>query len=133
MDHESALVTAEVKLAIGSAKSVASFSGRWANQMGSTMDLSVAGTDVIGTYTSLNSSGGGPITGSLKGVTAGDLISFTVLWPGGSITAWVGQMVDEATAPRIKTLWHLVTEVEDAHEPTKLWMSVLAGADEFHR
>lgn len=111
----------------------ATWLGRWKNQMGSTMDLAVTHSDLTGTYTSSTSGGGGPVTGTLKGFVAGDLISFLVLWPGGSMTAWTGQLVDDVAAPRIKTLWHLVTDVPEGDEPTKLWTSTFAGADEFTR
>jgi len=134
MQHERA-----VRLAISSKNKTgpkegnATWLGRWKNQMGSEMDLKVSGNDVTGTYTSASSAGGGPITGTLKGYVAGDLISFIVLWPGGSMTAWTGQLVDDEDVPRIKTLWHLVTDIPDAQEPTRLWTSTFAGADEFTR
>ena len=111
----------------------ANFAGQWRNQYASTMMLSVSGNTISGDYTSAVSGGGGPITGSLRGFVAGDLISFTVLWPNGSMTAWVGQIINDATDPRIKTLWHLVMDTSDANEPTDLWGTVLAGADEFMR
>lgn len=130
MLHEKALALAE-----SAANSTASpdFSGLWRNQMRSTVDLNVNGNDVSGVYTSASSSGGGPIAGSLKGFVAGDLISFLVLWPGGSQTAWVGQMIGTDAQPVIRTLWHLVTNVPDPNEPTELWTSTYAGADEFTR
>jgi hypothetical protein len=109
------------------------FSGLWKNQMGSTMNLSVSGTDIDGLYTSASSAGGPPIAGTLKGFVAGDLISFLVLWPGGSQTAWVGQMTGSEAQPVIRTLWHLVTNVPDPDEPKELWTSTYAGADEFTR
>ena len=133
MLHEAALQQSE-NTPFSGAKS--DFSGKWINQIESTMTLTVNGSDVTGEYeskTSISGAGGGKIKGILKGYVAGDLISFTVLWPRGSITAWVGQMVDEKTTPRIKTLWHLVTEVPDAKEPDYLWTSTFTGADEFTR
>ncbi|OGB23826.1 MAG: hypothetical protein A3I66_20750 [Burkholderiales bacterium RIFCSPLOWO2_02_FULL_57_36] len=113
----------------------AAWLGRWTNQIGSTMDLEINGSDVSGLYTSSTSGigHGGEIKGQLKGYVADDLISFTVLWPGGSITAWTGQLVGDDVAPTIKTLWHLVTDIPDADEPTRLWTSTLAGADDFKR
>jgi hypothetical protein len=56
------------------------FSGRWTNELKSTMDLVVTGTKISGKYVSAVSSDGGPtppfdITGSV----ADDLISFTVI------------------------------------------------------
>ena len=132
MNHETVLQFAIEKGAAGPA-APPNFSGHWINQMQSTMELAVAGSNVTGIYTSSSSGGGGPVAGVLKGNVSGDMISFLVLWPGGSMTAWVGQLVDEQTAPRIKTLWHLVTNIDDPAEPDKLWMSTFAGADEFHR
>lgn len=49
------------------------------------------------------------------------------------MTAWTGQLVDDQVAPCIKTLWHLVTNVPDPDESTQLWLSTLAGADNFTR
>ncbi|MBR2689346.1 MAG: hypothetical protein IKE42_15975 [Aquamicrobium sp.] len=109
------------------------FSGRWVNQIQSSMDLTIAGDEVTGSYTSASSSGGGPVSGPIRGYVAGDRISFVVLWPKGSMTAWVGQMVDDDTSPKIKTLWHLVSDIPEADEPQRLWLSTFAGADEFHR
>jgi hypothetical protein len=42
-------------------------------------------------------------------------------------------MVGEEANPVIRTLWHLVTEVPNEDEPTELWTSTFAGADEFTR
>jgi hypothetical protein len=131
MRHENALRLAE---AIPNSTSNPDFSGLWRNQMQSTMDLTVNANDVSGVYTSASSAAhGGPIAGTLNGYAAGDLISFLVLWPGGSQTAWVGQMVGDESHPAIRTLWHLVTNVPDAEEPNELWTSTYAGADEFTR
>lgn len=134
MSHEKALQHGEGTPF--SAVGATDFSGHWVNQMQSTMELTITGSDVVGRYKSKTSAvdpAGGSIEGTRKGYVAGDLISFTVLWPHGSITAWVGQIVDDKTAPRIRTLWHLVTEIPDADEPTQLWKSTFAGADEFTR
>jgi hypothetical protein len=134
MQHEKALQMAVAAGAKAGDKSC-DFSGHWENQYDppSSMALVVDGSSVTGRYKSRSSVGGGELCGELKGYVAGDLISFLVLWPRGSMTAWVGQMVDDDTAPRIKTLWHLVMEIPDEKEPTILWQSILTGADEFHR
>lgn len=132
MLHEQALLTAEITPF--SNKPPSDFSGHWENQLGSTMELTVSGSGVTGTYTSVSSATGdkgGPITGPVKGYTAGDRIAFMVLWPKGSMTAWTGQLVDVDGELRLKTLWHLVTEIPDASEPKFLWMSTFAGADDF--
>jgi len=131
MKHEYALGTAELSPAIAASPD---FSGRWRNQMGSFMDLVVADDIVSGTYNSANSAGGPPVTGAIKGSVIDDLITFSVTWQrSGSITAWTGQLVQDGAAPKIRTLWHLVTNIPDGDEPTKLWMSTYAGADEFLR
>lgn len=131
MQHERAVEIAE---ASANSPTSASFEGRWRNQIGSTMELHVADSDVIGSYTSVTSGqgAGGQITGQLKGWTAGDLIAFSVLWPGGSITSWTGQLVNEG-GQKIRTLWQLVTDIPDVKESDRLWQSTLAGADEFTR
>ncbi|MEM7397812.1 MAG: avidin/streptavidin family protein [Pseudomonadota bacterium] len=131
MLHEKALVAAAAMSSSGGPQ--LDFSGRWTNQIGSIMDLAVSGSEVTGRYTSKTSGAGGPTTGPLKGYVAGDLVSFLVLWPSGSMTAWVGQLVDDQTNPTIKTLWNLVTDVSDEDEADRLWTSVFTGADEFTR
>ena len=109
------------------------FGGRWVNQLSSTMQLTVAGTRVSGTYQSAVSGGQGPITGDLLGFINGDLIAFVVHWPTAAITAWVGQHVVEDGQEAIQTLWQMTTNVPDPNEPSGLWQSVLAGADRFRR
>ena len=136
MKHEALL-----KIALANANSpgpttgAGAWQGVWKNQMGSTMDIMLNGTKLSGSYVSKTSAiGGGSVkSDDLTGFVAGDLIAITVLWPGGSMTSWVGQMVNDVAAPTLKTLWHLVTNVPDADEPTKLWQSTFAGADDFTR
>ncbi|MDB5691940.1 MAG: avidin family protein [Alphaproteobacteria bacterium] len=131
MLHEQALHTAA--LTPGAAPQP-DFSGRWRNQMASFMDLSVNGSNVTGTYNSAASATGGSVQGAVIGVTVGDLIALTVLWTqSGSITSWTGQLIDDSSAPKLRTLWHLVTNVPDDQEPGEFWMSTWAGADEFVR
>lgn len=134
MLHEKALNIGLAASGAVAAKNPPNFSGHWTNQMLSTMDLTVMGNAVTGSYTSTSSGNGPPITSDdLKGFIAGDMISLLVLWPGGSMTAWVGQLVNESTAPTLRTLWHLITDIPDADEDEALWKSTLAGADEFTR
>ena len=108
------------------------FGGRWTNELGSYMDLTIKGTAVTGTYVSAVSSGGGPISMPISGTTVGDLISFTVNW-GSAITAWVGHGVLSNEQPQILTLWHLVLAIDDETNPEEEWKTVMAGADEFRR
>jgi hypothetical protein len=70
----------------------------------------------------------------LLGFASDDLISFTVNFGKyGSLTSWVGQLAGTGATETIKTLWHLARNVADTDEPTKLWGSILAGADDFTR
>jgi hypothetical protein len=131
MQHENAIgLGLKAKLHI---PSPVNFSGDWKNQYGSRMTLVLNGNTISGDYWSAVSGGGSPVSGPIRGFVAGDLISFAVLWPNGSMTTWVGQMVDDASDPRLKTLWHLVMNVEDDNEATEIWASIFAGADEFIR
>ena len=104
--------------------------------MGSVMQIVVEDVrNIRGTYTSVTKDAQGNTTkveGQLKGFFAGDLISFLVLWQGGSMTAWTGQLTGEGEDnPVLKTLWNLVTEVPNPQDQNFLWLSTLTGADEF--
>lgn len=112
---------------------VANFEGRWRNQLHSTVDFTVRGSEVTGTYVSSVSSGGSSVTGSVAGFVNDDLIAFSVLWPTAAITAWVGQMTVDGGVETIKTLWQMTTNVADNDEPTGLWASIYAGSDTFIR
>jgi Avidin family len=94
----------------------------------------MSGQKITGRYRSPVSSGGGTVDGDLVGWADGDLISFVVNWTSpASLTAWTGQLVAEGGRDVIKTLWLLVQNVPDASEPSGLWQSTLAGADQFWR
>jgi hypothetical protein len=99
------------------------------------MDLVVAGNSVSGTYTSIVSSTGLPVTGPVIGYVSDDIIAFSVLWAGTvpSITSWVGQIVVKGGIEQLDTLWHLVVDVPDAQDPNSIWTTIHAGADNFHR
>jgi hypothetical protein len=118
----------------------ADFSGKWKNEYGSVMELQISGSDVRGTYTSLVSDTGAPISGSIIGYQAGSVISFTVLWPSNParITAWVGQLVTDERShanegERLETLWQMIVNVADAQNPESLWTTIHAGSDHFRR
>lgn len=129
MKHESALL----RTAQAAAAAPANFAGKWRNELKSEVEFSIQGSDVTGKYKSTVSGGGAPIEGMIAGHVNGDLIAFTVLWPTAAITAWVGQLTSENGVDTIKTLWQMTKNVEDANEPTGLWASINAGADEFTR
>ncbi len=112
-----------------------SFDGRWKNDVGSTMELHL-GPDgsVKGTY-STNVGAAKPWERfELVGFAAGDLIAFVANFGKyDSLTAWVGQHTVADGRERIRTLWHLAKNVPDSEEPTRLWSSILAGANDFER
>ena len=128
MKHEKA-----VALGMAPAPAAFDFAGHWKNELNSTMELTVVGDVVTGTYTSAVSGTGQQIVGPITGFASGRIISFVVNWPNASITAWVGHAVTEAGADIIETLWHLATVMPKPADPDELWESVLAGADRFHR
>jgi len=109
------------------------FKGKWTNQYGSYADFVFTGSSVSGSYTTVVSGTGQPLTGPISGYIADDIIAFSVLWPvkPECITSWVGQFVDVNGTLTLKTLWQIVNNLPDASEPTGLWTSILAGADEF--
>jgi len=111
------------------------FSGHWVNELHSSMDLTIHGTSVSGRYTSAVSGEGGTVSGPITGYLAGDVIAFSVLWPGTtpSITSWVGQLVTENGAQTLDTLWHLILSVPDAQDPNSIWTTIHSGADSFKR
>ena len=75
------------------------------------------------------------VSGPIIGYVAGDVIAFSVLWPGTtpSITSWVGQLVTENGEQTLDTLWHLVVSVSDAQDPSSIWTTIHSGADSFKR
>lgn len=106
------------------------FTGKWVNELNSTVTIFQTDTVLKGSYDSAVSAGGQSTHGDLLGYVDGDLISFVVHWDKyQSITAWVGQVVPTASATTFKTLWQMTSQVDDGEE----WMSISAGADTFKR
>lgn len=128
MLHDKALASAATTVA-----APVNFPGDWHNQLGSSAHFDLQGNKLTGTYTSAVSSQGTPVSGQISGYINGDLIAFSVLWPSAAITSWVGQLVTDNGIETIKTLWQMTTNVPDANEPTELWASIYAGADNFIR
>jgi hypothetical protein len=104
----------------------AEFSGKWINELGSTMTIEQAGDTLSGVYESKVSSSGTTTAGDLLGYVDGNLISFVVHWRDfQAITAWVGQLVvPDFESPTIDTLWQMTTQGPE-------WSSINAGADRF--
>jgi Avidin family len=136
MTHEKLLKQLVAKKTRSDTGTSTDFSGHWINELRSSMDLTVTGSAVSGTYTSAVSGDGSVITGPVIGFVAGDVIAFSVLWPSnpGSITSWVGQLVlDSDGDEQLDTLWYLVVNVADAEDPASTWTTIHAGSDQFHR
>lgn len=132
MSHETTLAKSAAQKA--SPTRAYDFSGKWRNQLGSKVNISQAANGKLsGQYESAVSGGGGPVIGKMTGFANGDLISFVVKWPSDAITAWVGQVVNDAGNDVIETLWQMTVNIADAAEPTGMWQSVLAGRDRFHK
>jgi hypothetical protein len=111
------------------------FDGVWRNELGSTMDLTVTGNSVSGTYKSAVSGLDKPVEGDIVGFVSDDIISIVVRWKIASVSmsTWVGQVVDAGGKERIRTLWHLIRNTPEADEPEDAWAAVIAGADTFTR
>jgi len=107
------------------------FSGTWKNELKSTMTLTQTRGSLSGTYVSaVSGENQGTTTGDLLGYVDGSLISFVVHWRDfQAITAWVGQLVPNATPAEISTLWQMTKAVDPGDE----WASTNAGADTFTR
>jgi hypothetical protein len=137
MQHEKALAAKSLQGASPGVRPLgfSGFDGRWKNELGSTMDITIQNGRVTGVYTStVSGGGGGTVTGDITGFVDDDIISFIVKWTGfSSMTAWVGQVVEVNGVETIKTLWHLLRNVADAEEPAKVWSAILTGADQFTR
>jgi hypothetical protein len=134
MNHETALAVLLNRAAPRAApRAFAGFGGKWQNEYGSTAEFTVNGSAVSVPYISTVSGSNSTVNGQIRGWCAGDMIAFTVLWSeNASMTAWVGQVTtNTAGVETLETLWHLVTDISE--DPTKVWQSVLAGADFFTR
>jgi hypothetical protein len=110
------------------------FSGVWNNQHGSEMTLQVNNGVVSGEYRTGVGLPSPVERFPLTGFCSDDLLVFSVNFGKyGSLTSWAGQHTIENSREIIHTLWHLARNVEDSHEPTKLWQGILSGADFFVR
>ncbi|MBP1686438.1 MAG: hypothetical protein H6Q33_2581 [Deltaproteobacteria bacterium] len=111
------------------------FSGKWHNQHGSEMFLTVsdAGRVAGSFYTAVGSPN--PVEEfPLTGFVCGDLISFAVNFGKyQSLTAWTGQHTVENGVEKVETVWHLAVNIEDSAEKAWLWSGIRTGADTFVR
>ena len=136
MSHEKLLAQVIAKNVPDLSGKARHFSGYFTNELKSSMDLTINGSDVSGTYTSIVSDTDATVTGPIIGYVVGDVIAFSVLWPASaaSITSWVGQIVvDDKGVEQLDTPWHMIVNVPDAENPASIWTTIHAGADQFHR
>jgi hypothetical protein len=124
-----------IKTAKGTPSPSVNFNGKWRNDLHSEMDLSVDGAGAVtGVYRTGVGSPSPTEEFDLVGFASGDLLSFTVNFGKyGSLTSWAGQHTIVGGAERIKTMWLLARNVEDANEPAAIWGAILTGADTFRR
>lgn len=132
MNHEKVLQRAMAQDATQPVGTAVDLAGKWINKYGSFAEFVVSGNSLSGKYVS---KAGGTIEGPITGFISGDIIAFSVLWPAasGSITSWVGQIVESQGTETLKSLWYLVKNIPDDKESEGLWTSIFAGADEFTR
>lgn len=110
-----------------------SVAGRWTNEYGSVAEIAIDGDRLLGSYTSAVGGNAGSVRGPITGFVRGDIVAFSVLWPGylRSVTSWVGQVVEVGGAPQLQTLWHLIVDIPDPDEARGLWTTIHTGADTF--
>lgn len=115
---------------------LANFNGRWINELGSTMVLTVLNVGVVtGKYKTAVGSPTASEEFYVVGFASNDLITFSANFGRyGSLTSWAGQLTEDAGgSPLLNTLWLLTENVPDGEEPDKMWGSILAGSNNFRR
>jgi hypothetical protein len=110
------------------------FNGKWHNQNGSEMELSV-GADgrVSGWFRSAVGAVRPDRAYPLVGWCSGDLIAFCVSFESAGVASWAGQHTQSGALEKIETLWHLAQDIPAPSERDWLWSGVRAGADHFVR
>ena len=112
------------------------FDGTWTNRLGSVMELKVDESTrmVSGEYRTAVGEPDPDEVFAITGFVQGDLLTFCVDFDHhSSLAAWTGQATSDNGQLVIRTLWHLVNDVEDPLEPMNIWGSIRTGSDEFHR
>ncbi|MDH3680839.1 MAG: avidin/streptavidin family protein [Acidimicrobiia bacterium] len=116
-------------------KPASAISGRWRNELGSTMELTVdEHHQVHGTFHTEVGLLDPALTFPVAGFAEGDAFSFCVdFGRRGSVASWSGHHISEADGERLVTLWHLAQPVSDPHSEADVWGALMAGADQFLR
>jgi hypothetical protein len=134
MKHENALGLMLAHATHGHAASASPRAGTsfvYKNELGSTASFSLDGNNSLsGTYTSVVSGGGQPVSGPITGWVNGYAITWSVLWPTNppTLTSWIGEFLTNGT---IETLWYLVGQTATPGDPTQFWTAINAGTDTF--
>ena len=116
-------------------RSASALTGTWRNRLGSVMRIEVERDHRI--HGTLQTGVGGETSSkeyAVAGFAEGDAVSFCVdFGRSGSVAAWAGHHLSDASGERIVTLWHLAQPVRDPHGEKDVWSAVIAGANEFTR
>ena len=109
-------------------------SGRWYNQHGSELDLSVEADGLL--HGKFRSGVGFPQPDEdfdVVGFAAGELVSFVVNFCRyDSITSWTGHFGEREGVQTVYALWHMTVGLPPGHEQ-QLWQGIWSGADTFLR
>lgn len=108
--------------------------GLWHNQHNSEIDFSQSPNgQITGVFKTHNESGHKEYP--LTGYAHDDVIAFCVNFiEHGSVTAWVGQIIQERDQTLFNTLWHMSVEMGKLDsKDDRTWKSILSGSDKFYR
>ncbi len=111
--------------------------GKWFNELGSVMEITISNKNITGTYhtTVGNASGDYELVGQTDNdEDESQSIGFVVLWNNSygssdSITSWSGQAQVIDGEEKIVTTWLLTSETDE----DDVWHSTLIGKDIFTR
>jgi len=117
--------------------------GQWQNGRGSTLEFTLSGRQLHGSYRTAVGQASHSHAYPLRGFQNGDLVAFCVDWgdpaaagaAASSVSCWVGQHTIDPTSgeEQIHSQWHLTRDLPDNREADELWGSVLTGSSVFRR
>ncbi len=113
---------------------MSTWDGRWRNELGSEMEISVDGGRVSGVYRTQVGRPDAAEQFAVTGFAHEDLIGIVAQFgEHGSVTSWTGRRTEGAGGDEIRVLWHLARNTDDAGETLPAWASILAGSAVFRR
>jgi hypothetical protein len=109
--------------------------GRWRNQLGSVMEITVDDDHRIEGSFQTGVGAMEPTTHfHVTGFAEGEALTFCVDFGRlGSVAAWSGHHVNDGDGERLITLWHLAQRVREPHGEVDTWRAISTGSDEFTR